>query len=104
MVKIDSVNFEAEVLRSEKPVVLEFYSEGCIPCKRIAPVLAELEEEKPELKLAKANIKFCGDIVKKYSVMASPTVIFFHGGREQNRIRGVFRKPEIENAIEEAFK
>ncbi len=104
MLSVTNENFQAEILNSEKPVLLEFYSDSCVPCKRMSPVLAELEEEYTELKVAKLNINFGGETAQKYGVMSSPTFLFFKNGEEVNRLRGIQKKAELENIINEVLK
>jgi thioredoxin 1 len=103
MQAITNDNFETEVLQSDKPVLLEFYSDSCIPCKRMSPILAELEEEYEGLKVAKLNIKFGAETAQKYEVMASPTIVFFKNGDEVKRLRGLAKKPELEQIIKEVL-
>lgn len=104
MLSVTNENFQVEILNSEKPVLLEFYSDSCIPCKRMSPVLAELEEEYTELKVAKLNINFATETAQKYYVMSSPTFLFFKNGKEVNRLRGIQKKAELENIINEVLK
>ena len=98
---INNDNFESEVLNSNVPVLLEFYSDSCIPCKRMSPILAELEEEHTDIKVSKLNIKFGADTARKYNVMSSPTIVFFKDGEEVNRIKGVAKKADLEAIIKE---
>lgn len=100
---ITNDNFETEVLKSDKPVLLEFYSDSCIPCKRMSPILAEIEEQYSGVKVGKLNIKFGSETAQKYEVMTSPTFLFFKNGSEVNRIRGVVKKPELESAVKEVL-
>ena len=98
---INNDNFDSEVLNSNVPVLLEFYSDSCIPCKRMSPILAELEEEHTDIKVSKLNIKFGADTARKYNVMSSPTIVFFKNGEEVNRIKGVAKKADLEAVIKE---
>ena len=98
---INNDTFESEVLNSNVPVLLEFYSDSCIPCKRMSPILAELEEEHTDIKVSKLNIKFGADTARKYNVMSSPTIVFFKNGEEVNRIKGVAKKADLEAVIKE---
>ena len=98
---INNDNFESEVLNSNVPVLLEFYSDSCIPCKRMSPILAELEEEHTDIKVSKLNIKFGADTARKYNVMSSPTIVFFKNREEVNRIKGVAKKADLEAVIKE---
>jgi thioredoxin 1 len=99
-VRVNADNFETEVLKSEIPVIADFYSDSCVPCKRMSPVLAEIEEENAgEIKVAKININFDGELAEKYEVQAAPTFVFFKNGEESARIRGAAKKAEIIETI-----
>ncbi len=80
-------------------VLADFYSDSCIPCKRMSPVLAELEEETPEVKLVKLNINFGAETAAKYEVTSVPTLVFFRDGSEVQRISGAVRKAQIEEIL-----
>lgn len=80
-------------------VLADFYSDSCIPCKRMSPILAELEEENPEVKLVKLNINFGAETAAKYEVASVPTLVFFRDGSEVQRISGAVRKAQIEEII-----
>lgn len=96
-------NFKEEVLQSDRPVLVEFFSDSCIPCKRMSPILAELDEEYNEIKLVKLNINFSADTAKEYEVMSSPTFVFFKSGSEIKRVRGIQAKDDLEDIIEEVL-
>lgn len=103
MKTVTNDNFDEEVLQSDKPVLVEFYSDSCIPCKRMSPVLAEIEEEYSDIKIVKLNINFSAETAEKYSVMSSPTFLFFKDGSEVKCVRGVQAKDDIEDIIEEVL-
>lgn len=99
--RVNTENFEQEVLNSNKLVLTDFYSDSCIPCKRLSPVLSELEKKYGDsLKVVKVNINFDSVLMEKYEVQASPTIIFFKDGQEQLRLRGAVKKSEIVDEIE----
>ncbi|MBQ9674203.1 MAG: thioredoxin [Ruminococcus sp.] len=98
--KVNSDNFDAEVLRSDKTVIADFYSDSCVPCKRLSPVLAEIEEENADtLKVAKVNINFNIELAEQYGVSSAPTIIFFKEGSEVERLNGAVSKSEIIDTI-----
>lgn len=103
MLQITNENFDEEILKSDKGVLLEFYSDSCVPCKRMSPVIAEIEEEYTNIKVAKLNINFAAETAQKYSVLSSPTFLFFKDSKEVKRIKGVVSKDELEDAIEEVL-
>lgn len=99
-VRVNSENFESEVLQSDKLVLVDFYSDSCVPCKRLSPVLADIEYDYSDnLKLVKVNINFDGELAGRYDVQAAPTLIFFRDGEEAARLRGAVKKAEIEETI-----
>ncbi len=99
-VRVNSENFSEEVLKADGIVLVDFYSDSCIPCKKISPVLSETEKDYPEkLKLVKVNVSFDSEIALQYDVQATPTLIFFKDGKEQSRLRGSVGKSEITDII-----
>ena len=96
-VKSTNESFPQDI--AEGLVLADFYSDSCIPCKRMSPVLAELEEENPEVKLVKLNINFGAETAAKYEVASVPTLVFFKDGSEVQRISGAVRKAQIEEIL-----
>ncbi|MBQ7783242.1 MAG: thioredoxin fold domain-containing protein [Oscillospiraceae bacterium] len=104
-VRVNNDTFEAEVLRSEGVILADFYSDSCVPCKRLSPVLAELEEQfENEIKLVKININFDMELAEKYEVQSVPTLVFFRGGEEISRLNGALKKGDIISEIENINK
>lgn len=98
--RVNEETFQSEVLESDAVVIADFYSDSCIPCKRLSPVLAELEEQYGEnLKVAKVNIGFDMKLAEKYEVQATPTLVFFKNGEEKSRLRGAVKKAQITEII-----
>ena len=88
-VAVNNETFESEVLNAQELVLAEFYSDTCIPCKRLSPILSKLESEYGDkLMMVKINIHFSLETAEKYDAAASPTIVFFKNGEEQDRIRG----------------
>ena len=99
--RVTQDTFRKEVLEAEGLVLADFYSDSCIPCKRLSPVLAELEEAYGDaLKVAKININFDLPLAEQYEVQAAPTLIFFKNGAEQDRRRGLVKKAELQEIID----
>lgn len=99
--RVSASEFQAEVLESALPVIVEFYSDSCIPCKQLSPILGGIEDDYEEqLKVVKANVNFDADLAAQYQVAASPTILFFKDGQEQNRIRGLAKRPALEEVIQ----
>lgn len=96
--RISSADFEEKVLKADKPVLVDFYSDTCIPCKRMAGVLGDIEDEyEDKLYLYKVNVNYEEDLTAKYQVMSAPTLIVFENGEEKNRLSGAAGKGEIVN-------
>lgn len=94
--RVTAENFEELVLRSEKPVLVDFYSDTCIPCKMMAGIVGELEEEKEEtLAVYKVNVNFEEELAAKYGIMAAPTFLAFEKGAELGRLKGVVTKEAL---------
>jgi len=99
--RVKEDNFEEEILKSKLPVVLEFYSDSCIPCKQMAVILGDLEEEyEDRIKTAKVNVNFDQTLAELYQVMASPTILMFKDGNEINRITGITKKSVLKEMID----
>ncbi len=99
-VRVNSEDFTAEVLQSDTAVLADFYSDSCVPCKRLSPVLADIEAKfADKIKVVKININFDGELAEKYEVQAAPTLIFFKNGEEVSRLRGAVKKEEIVEEI-----
>ena len=82
-------------------VLADFYSDSCVPCKRLSPVLAELEEAYGDaLKVVKININFDLPLAEQYEVQAAPTLIFFQNGAEKDRRKGLVKKAELMEIID----
>ena len=80
--KITKENFESEVLRSEKPVLLDFWADWCGPCRMLAPVIAEIAEEYAgTVKVGKVNVDEQMELAMQYRVSSIPTVLLFRNGK-----------------------
>ena len=100
--KFTSENFEAEVLKSEKPVLVDFYSDSCVVCKKLAPVLGNAEDDyEDKIKVYKVNTNFDAELAEQYEVQANPTLIFFQNGQAKDRKTGALKQAELNSWIEE---
>ncbi len=93
-------NFEKEILKSDKPVLVDFWAPWCMPCKLIAPTVEKLAEEmKGKVSVLKLNVDENPDIATELSIMNIPTLVLFKDGKEISRITGVNSKEAIEAKI-----
>ncbi len=88
-------NFEAEVLKSEAPVVVDFWAEWCGPCKALAPILEEVAGEVANAKVVKVNVDESTDLAQQYGIRGIPTLIFFKDGEVKSTLVGNQPKAEI---------
>ena len=103
-VRVSAEDFDAKVLQSELPVIVEFYSDSCIPCKQLSPILGGIEDDyEDKLKVVKVNVNFDAELAEQYSVMASPTILLFKDGQEVERARGLTKRPQLEELIGKAL-
>ena len=101
VIKITSENFENEVLKSQKPVLLDFFATWCGPCKMIAPAVEQLAEEYAgKAAVYKVDVDEAQEIGMEYKIMSIPTLVFFKDGQEAERIRGAVSKAELADAME----
>ncbi|MDR0852066.1 MAG: thioredoxin [Clostridiales Family XIII bacterium] len=95
VVTITSENFEVEVLQSDKPVLIDFWAAWCGPCRMVSPIVDELAEEHPEIKVGKVDVDAQGALAAQFNVMSIPTLIAFKNGKKTNQTLGVHSKEEI---------
>lgn len=95
VVELTKETFEAEVLREKKFVVVDFWATWCTPCRMLAPILEEVEEERADIKVCKLNIDETPDIVEKYGIMSIPALLFFKDGDTAGESIGLISKERL---------
>jgi thioredoxin 1 len=97
-------DFQAEVLESEQPVLVDFWAEWCGPCRVVAPVLEEIAAERAaDLRIVKLNIDENQQTAMNYQILAIPTMVLFRNGQEAARIQGAMPKKRLEAQLEPAL-
>ena len=97
-------NFQAEVLESETPVLVDFWAPWCGPCRMVAPVVEEIAKERAgDLKVVKLNIDENQNTAIAYDVMSIPTLILFNHGQVAKRVIGAYPKRKLEAELEPAL-
>lgn len=100
--RIGNEDFERKVLLNGKLSVIEFYHDGCIACRMISPVLAEIEEKyADQIYVAKVNTIYEEKLTAQFGIKASPTLLFFKEGKQVLRLIGIQKEKELEKMIEE---
>ena len=99
-VNLTNQNFEEEVLKEERLVLVDFFATWCGPCKMIAPVISQIAaEHKEKVKVGKVNVDEQNDLAMKYQISSIPTLILFKDGKPIKSLIGLSSKSEIENMI-----
>ncbi len=102
--EVTDTNFQAEVIESPEPVLVDFWAPWCGPCKAIGPVLGEIAEARGDsLKIVKVNIDENQQMAQKLGVMSIPTMILFKGGEPVHQVVGALPKNRLVQEIEPAL-
>ena len=100
-VNLNEANFDDEVTRSTKPVLVDFWAEWCGPCKLIAPLLDEIAKEKGEaVKVAKVDVDQNQALSARYNIRAIPTLLFFKDGQLRDQVTGMTSKKDLLGRID----
>lgn len=103
--RVSKADFDDKVLGSSLPVLVDFYSDSCVPCKRMSPVVGDVEDEREgSLSVYKVNINFDTDLAEQYGVQSVPTLLLFKGGAEVARQSGAVRKDALNAWIDDNVK
>jgi len=103
IVDVTDSNFQAEVIESDTPVLVDFWAPWCGPCRVIAPHLEELNSERDDLRIAKLNVDENPAISAKYEVMSIPMLLLFKNGQVAAKVIGAMPKKRLEQEIEPAL-
>lgn len=94
-------NFEEVVIKSDKPVLVDFWAEWCGPCRRIAPIVKELAEDYADKAvMVKVDVESCPETAQKYGIRNIPTILFFKGGEDVDKQVGVVPKNVLAGKID----
>ena len=97
---ITTSQFDAEVLRSETPVIVDFWAEWCGPCRAVSPILEQIAEERAdELRVVKVNIDEEPELQQRYGILSIPTILLFRGGEPAAAAIGAQPKRMLERSL-----
>lgn len=99
VIKIDKNNFENEVLKSDKKVLLDFYADWCGPCRMVGPIVEEIANEHPEYKVCKINVDEQPELASSFQVMSIPSLFVMENGKVVNNSMGAKSKAQILNML-----
>ncbi len=94
-IKITKDNFETEVINSDKPVLLDFWATWCGPCMMLGPIIAEIAEERSDIKVGKVNVDDEPALANSFGIQSIPTLIYFKDGKAVDQLVGYRPKEDI---------
>ena len=104
VLKLTDANFESEVVKSDVPVLVDFWAEWCGPCRLMSPILDEMAPAYAgKLKIGKVNVDENQDTPSKFGIMNIPTMILFQSGKEKERIVGSMSKSDLQKKVDRAL-
>lgn len=96
VIKISKENFASEVLKSNKPVLLDFYADWCGPCRMVGPIVSEIANERNDVKVGKINVDEQPELAAQFQVMSIPMLAVIKNGKLENQVVGYRSKEQIE--------
>jgi thioredoxin 1 len=96
---LNSTNFPAAVLQSDKPVFVDFWAPWCGPCRLMGPIVEELAGEMEDVVIGKLNVDESSDIAQKYNILSIPTFIIFKHGEVVEQFSGIMTKEQLKDKI-----
>ncbi len=101
IIELNAENFETEVLKSDKPVLVDFWAEWCAPCRMLAPTISAIASDYDgRLKVAKLNVDHFGEIAARYQIRGIPTILVFNDGEVHDQMVGAGSKENIVRMVE----
>ena len=88
-------NFQEEVVQSDKPVLVDFWASWCGPCRMVSPIVDEIAQERPDVKVVKVNVDQEQELALQFGVMSIPTLVVMKGGKVVNKMVGARPKAQI---------
>lgn len=95
VIELTQENYQKEVIESDKPVLIDFFATWCGPCKMVSPVVDEIANERPDIKVCKLDVDRNLDLARSFQVMSVPTLVAMKNGEIVNKIIGAMPKVQI---------
>jgi thioredoxin 1 len=103
IIEVTDISFQAEVIESDTPVLVDFWAPWCGPCRVIAPVLEEIAAQRDDIRIVKLNVDDNQQTAANFGVLAIPTMVLFRNGEEAKRIQGALPRKRLEAELEPAL-
>lgn len=94
-IKIQKSNFQEEVMNSSKPVLVDFWASWCGPCRMVTPIIEQIAEERPDIKVCKINVDEEPELASQFAIMSIPTLMVIKDGQVVNKALGARPKDAI---------
>ncbi len=94
-ITVTQANFESEVIKSDKPVLLDFWATWCGPCQMLGPIVAEIAEERSDIKVGKVNVDDEPALANIFGIQSIPTLVYFKEGKAVDSSIGYVEKEKI---------
>ena len=104
VLEVSEANFQKEVLKSDKPVVVDFWAEWCGPCKMLSPIVEAVAQGRQDVKFCKVNVDDNPSPAGQFQIMSIPTLIFFKGGEPVDKVIGLISKDDMEKRVQGLFE
>lgn len=101
IIELTGETFEAEVLKSDRLIIVDFWATWCTPCRMLTPILEEIAAERPDIKICKINMDDAQDIAEQYAVMSLPALLYFKNGELIEDSIGLISKERILSLLPE---
>ena len=100
VINLTNLNFEDEVMRSDKPVLIDFFATWCGPCRMVSPLIDEIAEERGDIKVCKVDVDEQGELAAQFGVASIPTLVVVKSGKVTAQNIGAVPKPKILEMID----
>lgn len=95
VLNINKENFQSEVVKSDKPVLVDFWATWCAPCRMVSPIVDEIAKERPDIKVCKVNVDIEPELAAQFGIISIPTLLYIKDGKIVDQMTGARSKGTI---------